>query len=133
MRKLVVVLVLSAGMLVAADKFNADVNNKILELQKERIVVLKEVVELSVALQKSSRLSHGELTQARLQLLNAELEASQSQQERISVCEKIVELWKEAETNSRQGANPGTGVASLNAKAARLKAEVDLERERNRT
>lgn len=51
--------------------------------------------------------------------------------ERIAHCQQFIELSKQLETmaNSKVAAGQGTKIAVVQAKAARLQAEVDLLRE----
>jgi len=49
---------------------------KVKELQKERIATLKEVVDLSFRLAKGARVEIGDLLEARMSLLKAELDAA---------------------------------------------------------
>jgi outer membrane protein TolC len=100
------------------------------ELQKERIATLKEAVDVIAELYKIQRAPPEEVTEARLLLLKAQLDAAEKESDRITLYKKIVDVMKEEEivVESRfQGARVSP-YSVLKAKARRLKAEIDLER-----
>ena len=123
--------VLAAGLLLAAGNSQVDASKKIRELHKERIATLKQVVDAATAEYEigASTTTSEHVSQARLLLLNAELDACETDQERVKVHTSIVELLKENETGLDASVNAGNGSTKelLKAKAERLKAEIALE------
>jgi outer membrane protein TolC len=132
MKIVLTIIVLSAGLLLAASNSHVDSSKKIRALHKERITALQEVVEQLSAAHKNASSSYIDVLQARLQLVHAELDASEGAQERVKCLEKIVELMKEKEALLVQARNSGSTPMwlTLNAKADRIKAEIALEEAR---
>jgi RND family efflux transporter MFP subunit len=104
-------------------------NRRVKELQKERIVVLKELVEGATKLYQNARVDYFEVIDARTSLFKAELEAAEKQTDRIAVCKAMVDEWKDLEkvAEARVMAGRGTKVAVFKFKAMRLEAEILLE------
>ena len=101
-------------------------------LQESRRDTLKRVEVILDSKFKSGLTTANEVLNARIPLLEAELELARSQQERIAIFEKMLEVQTEVERNlsgmvnsggGREGAGP---VDLLTATAARIKAEIDL-------
>jgi hypothetical protein len=103
---------------------------KLKELLKERLATLKEVVKLTTADYQTGKVSFERLQLASEALLHARLELCDSDKERITVLEEAVALAKESEKNATQRYKAGTASQSdaLMATAARLEAEIALER-----
>lgn len=102
---------------------------KVKDLQQQRIATLKEIVEAFSAQRQNGRGSFEDLIDAKVQLLNAELEIASSDAERVTICESIVKQFvtlEEVAQANREGAR-GTYTAVLKAKANRLEAEIRLE------
>ncbi len=113
---------------------NEDVNegmDPILALQRERIDTLRESVELLRELLAFGAIQRGTVMRAMCDLLEAELELSTESEERIALCQRLVEicrqfderamiLWRFAETSESD---------ALQCVADRLAAEIQLLRE----
>ena len=123
--------ILAAGLLLAAGNLQVDASKKIRELHKERIATLKQLFEAATAEYETgaSTTTSEHVSQARLALLNAELDACESDQGRVNIHTSIVELLKENETRLDASVNTGNGSKKelLKSKAERLKAEIALE------
>ncbi len=107
---------------------------KVKDLQQQRMATLKEIVEAFNAERQNGRGSFEDLIEAKVQLLNAELEVASSDAERVTICENIVKQFitlEEVAQASREGAR-GAYTAVLKAKAKRLEAEISLERAKGR-
>jgi RNA polymerase sigma-70 factor (ECF subfamily) len=102
---------------------------KVKELRKERITTLKDLVEGLTVLYRNARIEYGELLDARMLLLQAELDAAEKGADRIALYEKAVDSLKQyeelANAKVRAGRAPGTTV--LGIKARRLEVEIQLE------
>jgi outer membrane protein TolC len=109
-------------------------DSKLKELQEERLSTLRELVKATTADYVTGRVPFDRVQQATRALLDAELEQCQSDKERITVLEKIVALAKESEKNAVQRYKTGAAPHSdaLMATAARLEAEIALERLRSK-
>jgi len=103
---------------------------KVKELQKERIAALKEVVQLAGHLYQSGRAEYAEVLDARLLLLEAELDAAEKESDRVALYEKAIAALKEYEkwATARVEGGRGTQAAVLKIKARRLEVEIALER-----
>jgi hypothetical protein len=103
---------------------------RVRELQKERIATLNEAAESSRALAKQGRGEFGEALDARMALLQAELEFAEQEADRVALCKKALESMKELEqlAVARKAAAQGTEVDILKAKAKRLEIEIALAR-----
>jgi len=132
-------IVLAATLLVAPaipqDKANLpkgqaeESAKKIKELQKERIATLKEVVDHSFTMFKNAQVSYEEVLEAQILLLNAELDATEKESDRIALYKKSLEALKSYEdvAKARAEAARGTATAVLKIKARRLEVEIHLE------
>ncbi len=107
---------------------------KVKDLQKERIDTLKELVEQTAKLYQNARIEFAELLDARLLLLQAELDAAAKESERIAIYKQTIdalkgyEEWADARTKSGRG----TQAAVLKIKARRLEVEIQLEQARGK-
>lgn len=103
---------------------------KVKQLQAERLAALKDLVEVTDVLYRKARAEAGSAYEARLQLLNAEVDLAESDAERIKFYENFVNVMKEYEDYAiaRKQAARGTEIDILKAKAARLEAEIALEK-----
>ncbi len=129
--------VLLAALLIApavsrGDDKAEDAGTKIKELQKERLATLKELAEQMDTLFKHARVSFEETYEARVLLLEAELEIAAREPERIMLYKNFIDVLKgyEALAAERYRAARGTQAAVLKVKARRLAAEIELEREK---
>jgi outer membrane protein TolC len=102
-------------------------------LMQERLDALKEVVEI-----QKIRMTHGvednsqAMCDAQTAALAAELELCESKEQRLKVLEKNLEVQQQFEkiAQARFQAAAGTRADVLTAKAARLDAEIALEKEK---
>lgn len=103
-------------------------------LLKERRDTLRQLAQDVEQCYRAGRATLDSLIRASNLLLEAELDLAKTKAERIAIYEKLVanlrQLEKAAEARHQAGA-PGGGVSEvLSAKADRLKAEIQLAREK---
>ena len=135
MRTLALILTVVVAALTAATAHSQDKDKteepakKIKGLQKERIAALKELADVTTKMFESGRASPTEALDARLSLLQAELDASEKSSERVALYQKTVDALKEYEkgAEAQREAGRGTRVAVLKVRAKRLEVEVHLE------
>ncbi len=127
MKIVLTLTVLSAGLLLAAGNSEGDTSKKIRELHRERIAALQQAVDVLTAQQQNAISSQEDVLQARLLVLNAELDASEAGPERVKLREDVVKLLKEKEAGLSRSRGIVDPVTILNAKADRIKAEIALE------
>jgi hypothetical protein len=103
---------------------------KVKELQKERIATLKQMVDVDSKLERDRVVSFDEVIEARLLVLNAELDAAERESDRVTLYKNIVDVLKEYETFAERTAKIAkvTTASVLKVKARRLEAEIHLER-----
>jgi hypothetical protein len=106
---------------------------RVKKLQKERIDTLKVLVEGTERMFKNGRTSAEELCEARLLLLEGELDATEEASDRIALYTNIVDVLKEYEKHAdAQRVNVrGTDEdarKTLKVRARRLEFEIRLER-----
>ena len=103
---------------------------KVKELQKERIATLKQVVDEDSRLEARGFVPFDEVIEARLLLLNAELDAAEKVSDRVTLYKNIVDELKKFETFAERRVKLAqvATVSVLKAKARRLEAEIHLER-----
>jgi hypothetical protein len=103
---------------------------KVKELRKERIAVLKDLTDQLTRLYQSARVSFDEVLAARQSLAEAELEAAETDKERVKIYEGLVAELKAYESTAEAQRKAGRGTAAnvLEAKARRLEAQIHLER-----
>lgn len=121
-----------AGTLMSAGSAHEDSARKLRELHRERVETLQQLIQ-DLESQKSNRqVSRDEIMQTNLQLLRAQLDAAQSNNERMTLHQNIVDLMSEWEDMAEQVVKKAHVERSLylKAKADRLKAEIDMEQER---
>jgi outer membrane protein TolC len=107
-------------------------NDKVKELRKERLTVLSELAKQAEAEYVTGKAPFDRLHQARLAVLNAKLDLSESDKERIAILEEGVALTEGYEKTTTQLYMAGKVPASdpLMAKASRLEAQIALEQAR---
>jgi hypothetical protein len=107
---------------------------KVKELQKERIATLKTVAEVSLKLAQAARLETGEALEARMALLKAEVDAAETEPERIALYTKALDSLKvfEALAKAQFQAGRATELAVHKMKARRLEIEIELEKAKAR-
>jgi outer membrane protein TolC len=105
---------------------------KIKELQTERIAALKELVEISLKLYQNGRSSYEEALDAQGLLLQAELDGTEKESDRIALYKNYVEVMKGYEkiALAQKAAGRGATTAILKFRAKRLEAEIHLEQAR---
>jgi hypothetical protein len=105
---------------------------KLQELQKERLATLQQLVTVTKTAYLQGTATFAEVAQASAQLLKADLELCESDQERLAAHEKALMLAKHYEriATQRYKAGQGTQASTLSATANRLEAEIALERAR---
>ncbi|HXD88024.1 MAG TPA: hypothetical protein VN641_16170 [Urbifossiella sp.] len=102
---------------------------KVKELKKERIAVLREMSDLLAKLFVAGRVPYGELGEGRRLLTEAEVEAANTDAERVELYKKLVAALKQDESlaETRYKAGRDTHATILKARAHRLGAEIHLE------
>ena len=107
---------------------------KLKALVKERLATLQEVAKQTKEAYERGGASLNEVHDALHAVLRAELDACDSDKERITVLEKSLAHAKEWEKQIDQWAKTGQAPARvlLKAKVYRLETEIALERERNK-
>jgi outer membrane protein TolC len=102
---------------------------KVKELQNERIAALQNAADLSRRLAQSGRIDLRDALEDRLALLKAELDAAETESERISLYKKAVGSLKEYEAlaQRRFEAARETDLNFNRIKARRLEIEIQLE------
>jgi hypothetical protein len=112
---------------------------KIKELQKERIDILKKQVDVLTKLVflpgRAGQLDHfGEALEATQRLLRAELEVTEKVADRLALYKKAIARLKEYEKVAQAMVTTGriTEATGLRIKARRLEVEIELEREKVR-
>lgn len=116
---------------LTADEISA---NKIQELQQERIATLKALTDVSTKLANSGRASVEEALEARLLLLQAEVDAASQEVDRVILYTDCVDALKDYEklAAARKQAALGTEATTLKIKSRRLEIEILLEQARAR-
>jgi hypothetical protein len=116
------------GASVAPERTSESVSVR--ELQKERITTLDDIFTSSMALAKKGRGEFGEALDARMALLQAELEIAEQGADRVALYKKALDSMKELEqlAAARKAAAQGTERDVLRAKAMRLEIEIALAR-----
>jgi hypothetical protein len=103
---------------------------KVKELQKERIATLKQMVDADIRLEGRGIIPFDEVVEARLLLLNAELDAAEKESDRVTLYKNIVDELKKYETYAERRVKLAqvATVSVLKARARRLEAEINWER-----
>ena len=105
---------------------------KVKQLRKERIAVLKELVDNLTKSFRDARGSYDEVLEAQRTLLEAEVEAAETDAERFEYLQKLVALLRQCEKQAQLRFDAGRGNLGVVFKttAQRLEAEIRLERVR---
>jgi outer membrane protein TolC len=119
------VLTLLAASLLSSP---ASPQDKVKDLQKQRIETLKQATEIGLKLYQSGRLEVGPVLEDRMALLKAEVEANLA--DRIPLYTQAVDSLKqyEALAKAQHEAGRGSEYAMLRVRAKRLEVEVLLEK-----
>ncbi len=128
-------LILAAALTGAQDKPSNPIEEsakKIKDLRKERIAVLKELVDQFGARYKAGQCSPEELVDAKVLLLKAELETAEKGSDRVSLYTKMMETLNQLEQVAKAQLEAGKGTTGdvLKIKARRLEIEILLEQEK---
>jgi outer membrane protein TolC len=120
-------LILAA--LLAGSQDNPPADNKVKDLQKERVTVLTELVEQANTGFRTGRSSYEEVLEAQVQLLNARLDLAEKAADRVALYEGTVAVLKSYEevAKGRVESGRGTAAAALRIRARRLEVEIRLE------
>jgi hypothetical protein len=105
-------------------------DSKLRQLQKERLAVLKQIAADKKTLFEQARTSPDVMLQPELAALKAELDICETDDAKTPVLERIAANCKKQEDYFEKLYKGGRVVATdwLVAKAARLEAEIELER-----
>ncbi len=102
---------------------------KVKELRKERVAVLKELTDQLTQLYQRARVEIDVLLEARVQLVQAEVDAAEKLSDRLAFYKNLVEELRQYEKIAQGRAEAGRGAmtAVLRIRARRLEAEIHLE------
>ncbi|MBI1248333.1 hypothetical protein GC197_10910 [bacterium] len=108
----------------------ADEAEKPRDLRQERLDALHKVVEYAEKGFQTARATYEEVIQANIELLNAQLEYCESNQERIEILKQYLGELKKAEelAQARVHAGRGSDKEVQQAKAERLRVEIELQK-----
>jgi len=116
------------------NQLRAGSNEKIRELLKERYDVLKTIVEdMNKLFDYGQGPERTEFREATVAMFYAEADLYTAGSKRIKVYEKLIVTLREKEDSAAQGLAAGKGELRkefLRAKAARLEAQIRLEKQR---
>lgn len=103
--------------------------DKIKELQEKRIALLKEIVEVTEKAFKGAQSSYDQVIKARLDLLQAQLDATQKKEDRIRLLEEMVKHAEDLEKAVQKlfEAKQVGQVDALKAQAFVLQTKIALE------
>jgi hypothetical protein len=103
---------------------------KVKGLQTERIACLKSAADVSMRLAQKARIELSDALEDRMTLLAAELDAAETESERLSLYRKAVDSLSGLEevAKARMEAARGTELNLHRIKARRLEVEIQLER-----
>lgn len=113
-------------------KDKAGGSTKVRELQKERLALLRQVADWTTEAYKGGRFELLAVLEARREVIAAELELCETHKERLAILEKAAELAKDIEKNTEKLAEARNAARTelLKARANRLQAEIELEKEK---
>ena len=102
---------------------------KVKELQRERLAALEALTVLLTRQYQNARVEIDELIEARVQLMQAQLDSAEKPSDRLTLYKNLVEELKQLEeiAQSRVEAARGSMASVLKIKARRLEAELHLE------
>ena len=124
-------LFVSSGLAEPASVRGPDAE-KLTALRKERRDVLRQAARQAEEAYRSGLIPYTSVPRITINLLNAELDLAPDRAGRVAVRERIVEQFKEIEKSVAQHVEAGLAgdqTDLLEARAARLQAEIDLLRE----
>lgn len=107
-------------------------NAKVRELQKERLAVLRQIADQTNTAYKGGQVPLTTVLEAQREVNAAELELCETHKERLIFLEKKVELANDTEKNTEKLVQAHTAPRAhlLRARANRLHAEIELEKEK---
>jgi hypothetical protein len=110
------------------DKTDASAK-KVQELRKERIAVLEKMTEQLAALFRTAKVDYVEVLEAQRLLLEAKLDAAETDKERVELYKQLVDVLKAREKSAEARRQAGREIEPnvLKARARRLEAEIHLE------
>jgi hypothetical protein len=102
---------------------------KIKDLRKERIAILREMTDVCAKLVKAARVPFEELLETRLQLCQEEVEAAETEAQRVVLYQNFVDALKEYEAwaDDQQRAGRASVLPVLKIRAKIKHAEILLE------
>lgn len=116
------------------EETEAAIKKKVNELRREQIATLKEVVQMGFALARDGRFDIREVSEARMTLLKAELDAAEKESAHIALYKEALDSLKQYEAMAKAAleAARGTNLDRLAIKARRLEVEILLEQTKNK-
>src|SRR5262245_44174296 len=107
-------------------------NDQILALAKERLTILTQLHELSLAAYRQGTTSLSEVLEAKQSLLSAKLDVCRTKEERLKVYEEMITIAEQTKdlTERLAQAAETPQYKVLQAKAHLLQARINLEREK---
>ena len=126
----VVTLLTAAGAQAEPSSEEVDASaKKVNELRKERIATLKNVVAVGFALAREGHYEMREVSEARITLLKAELDAAEKEPDRVALYKEALDSLKQYEAMAQAALDVGraTNLDRLAIKAKRLEVEIMLE------
>lgn len=132
MSALFVVVTLLTAAVAQAEPSSEEVEasaKKVNELRKERIAALKNVVAVGFALAREGHYEIREVSEARMTLLKAELDAAEKEPDRVVIYKQALDSLKQYEAIAQAALDVGrsTNLDRLAIKAKRLEVEIMLE------
>ncbi len=131
-RAAALILLLTSGVLSAAEEPKSPSADAARDVLKERLTVLAEIVELQRKAYELGEVQFNSVLTAETDLLSAKLELAQTPAERITILETMVENARRLEevVERLSQAREATAMDRLKAKAFRLRVQADLLRAR---
>jgi hypothetical protein len=110
-------------------------SKRVKELQQERIATLKTVVEMGMKLTTVGHFEIRDVSEARMTLLKAELDAAEKESDRIALYKEALDSLKqyEALAKAAKEAAKATELDKLAIKSRRLEVEIWLEQAKTKT
>ncbi len=101
---------------------------KLTALRKERLDALREAAKMAEEAYRGGAIDYASIPRIKIELLNAELDLAPDRAARVAVRERMVEQLRDVEKSTAQRVESALAPSSelLEAKAGRLKAEIDL-------
>jgi hypothetical protein len=105
---------------------------KVQALQRERLGILREAQSQAKAAYEAGRATAAEYQEAARAAFEAEMAAADTPAQKLAAAVKLFEMEAHAESvaEARHKAGQGTSLELLSAKAARLEAQIEVEKAR---